>query len=598
MLDHFSIFTKGGIVLWSYNQAKMKGSPIDGLIRTVLLEERGNETTYNIDSYTVKWAFANEFELIFVVVYQKILQLLYIDELLEAVRKKFCDQYRETLEDVKARTKQHLEFTDMFVKILESVESRSERQRKERAEKGPRKFEQTDKAPKSKDDSDKENARAKNEVSDRTDSEDDSSNVQSNIEKLKAKGLGPRGKSTTKPSKKPATKVTTPTSPPPKKTGRVWDDASASREELRRLDLSSSSGQENVSEPETPIETGQTNLDWEVESDEDEPQEEEEEEQNNNNTSKASSGGFFSMIKNLVSAKPLEKKDLDPVMAKFKGHLITKNVATEVAEKICDSVGASLQGKVLGSFESIKSTVLESMEEALVRILTPKKTIDILRDAMEAKKEGRPYVVTFCGVNGVGKSTNLAKVGSLLLQNGFTVIMAAGDTFRSGAIQQLNVHAKRLGVELYEKGYATDPTIVAQDAIRYAKSNNIDVVLVDTAGRMQGNDDLMRQLSKLVNTVKPDLVLFVGEALVGNDGVDQLVTFNESLAYLSTQKDPRLIDGIILTKFDTIDDKVGAAISMVYSTGIPIAFLGTGQHYTDLKRMNTLAVTKALLKGA
>ena len=101
-----------------------------------------------------------------------------------------------------------------------------------------------------------------------------------------------------------------------------------------------------------------------------------------------------------------------------------------------------------------------------------------------------------------------------------------------------------------------------------------------------------------MNTVKPDLVLFVGEALVGNDGVDQLVTFNEALSYLSAEKNPRLIDGIILTKFDTIDDKVGAAISMVYSTGIPIAFLGTGQHYTDLKRMNTLAVTKALLKGA
>ena len=138
------------------------------------------------------------------------------------------------------------------------------------------------------------------------------------------------------------------------------------------------------------------------------------------------------------------------------------------------------------------------MQEALVRILTPKKTIDILRDAVQAKKEGRPYVVTFCGVNGVGKSTNLAKVGSLLLQNGFTVIMAAGDTFRSGAIQQLGVHAKRLGVELFEKGYTTDPTVVAQDAIRYAKANNIDVVLVDTAGRMQGNDDLMRQLSKVI----------------------------------------------------------------------------------------------------
>lgn len=572
----------------------MKGNPVDNLIRTVLLEERGNETSFNVESYTVKWCFANEFELIFVVVYQKILQLLYIDELLEAVRRKFCDQYRETLQDVKSRTKQQLEFTDMFMKILESVESRSERQKKERAEKGPRKFEQTEKAKTTKDEGNERETASKNEVSDKTDSEDDSNDIQSNIEKLKAKGLGPRGKSSGKPPKKPV-KASSPAAPPPKKSGRVWDDASASKAELKKLDLSSSS-QENAQEPEIPIEHGETNLEWEVESDDDEP--EEDDDNNNKPAASNSNSGFFSMIKNLVSAKPLEKKDLDPVMAKFKSHLISKNVATEVAEKICDSVGTSLQGKVLGSFESIKTTVLEAMQEALVRILTPKKTIDILRDAVQAKKEGRPYVVTFCGVNGVGKSTNLAKVGSLLLQNGFTVIMAAGDTFRSGAIQQLGVHAKRLGVELFEKGYTTDPTVVAQDAIRYAKANNIDVVLVDTAGRMQGNDDLMRQLSKLVNTVKPDLVLFVGEALVGNDGVDQLVTFNEALSYLSAEKNPRLIDGIILTKFDTIDDKVGAAISMVYSTGIPIAFLGTGQHYTDLKRMNTLAVTKALLKGA
>lgn len=128
--------------------------------------------------------------------------------------------------------------------------------------------------------------------------------------------------------------------------------------------------------------------------------------------------------------------------------------------------------------------------------------------------------------------------------------------------------------------------------------NGKDVILVDTAGRMQDNTPLMQALSKLVNTIKPNLLLFVGEALVGNDGVDQLMKFNQSLMDLSKEKNPRLVDGIVLTKFDTIDDKVGAAISMVYSTGQPIVFLGTGQHYTDLKKMNVKVVTKALLKGA
>jgi len=132
-----------------------------------------------------------------------------------------------------------------------------------------------------------------------------------------------------------------------------------------------------------------------------------------------------------------------------------------------------------------------------------------------------------------------------------------------------------------------------------AKQNGKDVVLIDTAGRMQDNEVLMKALSRLVNTVKPDLVLFVGEALVGNDAVDQLTKYNQALIDLGKDlTQPRLIDGIILTKFDTIDDKVGAAISMVYATGQPIVFLGTGQHYTDLRRMNVHAITKSLLKGS
>jgi len=293
----------------------------------------------------------------------------------------------------------------------------------------------------------------------------------------------------------------------------------------------------------------------------------------------------------------LKASDLEPVLAQFKEHLISKNVASEIAEKLCESISASLQGKQLGSFQSLKSTVRNALEESLVKILTPKRNIDVLRDVLEAKKQTRPYTIVFVGVNGVGKSTNLAKVCSYLLQNHYTVMFAACDTFRSGAVEQLNVHAKRLKVELFERGYRSDPTVIAMDSIRYAKQKGIDVVLIDTAGRMQDNEPLMKALSKLVNTVKPDLVLFVGEALVGNDGIDQLLKFNQALSELSNERNPRLIDGIILTKFDTIDDKVGASISMVYTTGQPIVFLGTGQHYTDLRRMNVQMVTRVLLKG-
>ncbi len=175
-------------------------------------------------------------------------------------------------------------------------------------------------------------------------------------------------------------------------------------------------------------------------------------------------------------------------------------------------------------------------------------------------------------------------------------------------MEQLRTHTKRLNslypqgankgpmVELYEKGYGKDAAGIAMEAINYARSAHLDVVLVDTAGRMQDNEPLMRSLSKLITVNAPDLVLFVGEALVGNEAVDQLVKFNAALADHSMQENPHLIDGIVLTKFDTIDDKVGSAISMTYITGQPIVFVGTGQTYTDLKAINNKTVVQLLMK--
>jgi len=254
--------------------------------------------------------------------------------------------------------------------------------------------------------------------------------------------------------------------------------------------------------------------------------------------------------------------------------------------------------------------VKASLEESLVQILSPRRRIDILRDAMDAKKRGKPYSITFCGVNGVGKSTNLAKICFWLLDNGFRVMIAACDTFRAGAVEQLRTHVRHLNalhppaggsgppsVLLYEKGYGKDAASIAMDAITFAREQRIDVVLVDTAGRMQDNEPLMRALSKLIKLNSPDLVLFVGEALVGNEAVDQLKKFNQALADFSMAENPRLIDGILLTKFDTIDDKVGAAISMTYTTGQPIVFVGTGQTYSDLKSLNVKAVVNALLRA-
>ena len=311
--------------------------------------------------------------------------------------------------------------------------------------------------------------------------------------------------------------------------------------------------------------------DLEVESSsEDEYDEEEDDSPVKQSNQKASSkGGMFSIFKGLVGSKNLTSADMQPTLDKMKDHLISKNVAADIAIKLCDSVAKKLEGKVLGTFETIASTVKTTLMDSLVQILSPKRRVDILRDCMEAQKAGRPYVMTFCGVNGVGKSTNLAKICFWLIENNMRVLIAACDTFRAGAVEQLRTHTRHLNalhpaerhegnqmVQLYEKGYGKDAAGIAMEAIKYATDLRFDIVLIDTAGRMQDNEPLMRALTKLIKVNEPDLVLFVGEALVGNEAVDQLVKFNQALADYSSSSTPHLIDGIVLTKFDTIDDKV------------------------------------------
>lgn len=205
--------------------------------------------------------------------------------------------------------------------------------------------------------------------------------------------------------------------------------------------------------------------DLEVESDSEDDSDEMEIEESKPQASKKS-GGMFSMFKSLVGNKSLKQEDMQPVLDKLKDHLITKNVATDIAQKLCDSICTKLEGKVLGTFESVSNTIKSTLNDSLVQILSPRRRVDILRDAMEAKKRNKPYVMAFCGVNGVGKSTNLAKICFWLIENNFRVLIAACDTFRAGAVEQLRTHMRHLNalhppekhngrimVQLYEKGW-------------------------------------------------------------------------------------------------------------------------------------------------
>jgi len=308
-------------------------------------------------------------------------------------------------------------------------------------------------------------------------------------------------------------------------------------------------------------------------------------------------GKLVSNIKNVTGNAQLTQTQLQPVLNSFMEGLMAKNVARDVAVKIVDSVGQTLQGTRTERFTSVAATVRETITKSIGEIMTPKKSIDVLKAAMDAQSRGEVYSICFLGVNGVGKSTNLAKVAYYLKnKGGLKILIAACDTFRSGAVEQLKTHATCLNVDLFERGYGKDSAEIAKQALQHARVNGYDVCLIDTAGRMQDNEPLMRAIAKLVAVNTPDLVLFVGEALVGHDAVDQLEKFNRALIDFShTPSNPRTIDGIILTKYDTVDDKVGAALSMVFVTGQPVVFVGTGQKYPNLRKLATREIVKALV---
>ena len=319
-------------------------------------------------------------------------------------------------------------------------------------------------------------------------------------------------------------------------------------------------------------------------------------------------GSISGLFRNVIGGKTLTKADLEKPIRGMEDHLLKKNVARPAALRLCESVEATLLGTKTASFESAETAIAHAMESALAKILTPTTSLDLLREiqavaapsALSLKSQSRrPYVISIVGVNGVGKSTNLSKIAFFLLQNKFRVLIAACDTFRSGAVEQLRVHARNLSelsareegsyIELYEKGYGKDAANIAKDAVTYAGSKNFDVVLIDTAGRRHNDQRLMSSLEKFAKFADPDKILMVGEALVGTDSVLQAQNFNAAFG------SGRSLDGFIISKCDTVDTMIGTLVSMVHATGIPVLFLGVGQHYSDLRTLNVGWAVKKLM---
>lgn len=322
----------------------------------------------------------------------------------------------------------------------------------------------------------------------------------------------------------------------------------------------------------------------------------------------SSLGYLSSVFKNVVGGKVLTKQELEKAMKSMEDHLLKKNVAREAAVRLCDAVEKELIGAKTGSFESIHARIRAAMEEVLRKMLTPTNSLDLLReiDAVTnppatSLRQRRPYVISIVGVNGVGKSTNLSKICYFLLQNKYKVLIAAGDTFRSGAVEQLGVHVRNLKeltsreggqVELFQKGYGKNAANVAKDAVTYAAQKGYDVVLIDTAGRRHNDTRLMGDLEKFAKFANPDKILMVGEALVGSDSVAQARNFNAAFGA------GRGLDGFIISKCDTVGDMVGALVSIVHATGVPVLFVGVGQHYSDIRSFSVRwAVEKLLSAG-
>ncbi|KAI9817453.1 MAG: hypothetical protein M1827_001063 [Pycnora praestabilis] len=651
MLDSFEILTTSGVVLWSKSFAPVSSSIINSLITDVFIEERvvpgGNvaddisaarNPPFKKEQYTLKWTTVKDLGLIFVAVYQSLLHLSWIDKLLDNIRIIFVDLYKDQLKKPHTSVVEcHFdEYFDQQMKELEKTSSRTPNVTQSIADVGtsppsspgtgtdepppvPGLLKATLKAPQSS---------ANSTDASPSPTPDTSRPASPALNHLLSAKNGPAGK-TSRRGRKVATSSPANASSG-EETTRKAKISKASPKKLRRWDANGLADEENgVSLDYSASTNGATDedteegarpgtmeavsqdswgsktrrgefllkdLDEEVHSILSSADTKKSDGKPSTGIVGSSLGAIGGLFRNVIGGKTLAKVDLDKAMKGMEDHLLRKNVAREAAVRLCEGVERELIGVKTGNFESVDATIRTAMESSLRKILTPTSSLDLLREIQSVTspsnrtlQKPRPYVISIVGVNGVGKSTNLSKICFFLLQNKYRVLIAACDTFRSGAVEQLRVHArnlKELGereggqVELYEKGYGKDAANIAKDAVTFATQAQFDVVLIDTAGRRHNDQRLMSSLEKFANFAQPDKILMVGEALVGTDSVQQARNFNAAFG------SARRLDGFIISKCDTVGDMVGTLVSMVHATGIPVLFLGTGQHYSDLRTLN------------
>ncbi|VVT46964.1 uncharacterized protein SAPINGB_P001475 [Magnusiomyces paraingens] len=635
MFELFEIFTTGGIVLWSNTKASSHHPAIDGLISDVLISEKSApgssadiDDIYRIDTHTVRFSRVNNLGVIFVCVYQSILQLTYAEELVANVKAIFLSLFKsqilQSIEhgDPYPQLSDFTKFNNYFDSRVAEFEQLEAQKRKSVAQPKLEPIEKslpTLSSPaelkkvavispfESSDDEDTPNTDTSTPVGFPPGAKKKSKRGGKNKNKNKSSltGAGAAGAADSK--KKPVKKM------------RKWG-ANGLAEEIDDesddvLDFSSNKPSKNASvdnDASIDMSYGKENSqgNFVVKSlAEDMPElldddEDEDEEADNESSASKFSFGF---LKNIVGGKTMTQDELDKTLDATRTHLMEKNVAPEVADGLCETVKTTLLGSKTKNWTSIQATVKSAMTDALRRVLTPNSSEDLLFEIRKKERENKssvsqynPYVISVVGVNGVGKSTNLSKIAFWLLQNRFKVLIAACDTFRSGAVEQLRVHVDRLRelternnagkIDMFEEGYGKDAAVTAQHAIEYGRKNRYDVVLIDTAGRRHNDDRLMSSLEKFGKLANPDKIVMVGEALVGTDSVQQARNFNNAFG------PNRNLDFFLISKCDTVGEMVGSLVNMTYSTGIPVLFVGTGQNYTDLRTLSVDWAVQLLMK--